>query len=184
MDAPDIWALFDLNPLPTFYKGRVALLGDAAHATTPHQGAGAGQALEDAYVLSALLGDERTHTVADLPAAFMAYDAVRRPRSQKVVSTSRSAGLTYAFRGPAGDNREAIAAELSQRYRWIWEEDMVLQSARAKELLPPKGRGLLRFRIGCALRWTSSWVVGVLVNVASRARALWWSMRHHRKEQE
>ncbi|RAL66883.1 hypothetical protein DID88_007665 [Monilinia fructigena] len=38
-------------------KGRIVLLGDAAHASTPHQGAGAGQAIEDAFILSNLLGD-------------------------------------------------------------------------------------------------------------------------------
>ena len=38
------WAIFDLgdNPVPSFYKGRIAILGDAAHATSPHNGAGAG----------------------------------------------------------------------------------------------------------------------------------------------
>jgi len=44
MEKPDVWALFDHPPAPTYFKGRFALLGDAAHASTPHQGAGAGQA--------------------------------------------------------------------------------------------------------------------------------------------
>ena len=56
MEKPDLWALFDYPPAKTYFKGKTCLLGDAAHASTPHQGAGAGMALEDAYVLSNLLG--------------------------------------------------------------------------------------------------------------------------------
>ncbi|KAK3068082.1 hypothetical protein LTS18_000821, partial [Coniosporium uncinatum] len=51
MQKPDIWALFQHDEAPFYNKGRVCLMGDAAHASTPHQGAGAGMAVEDAYVL-------------------------------------------------------------------------------------------------------------------------------------
>ena len=135
MADPDMWALFDMLPAPTYYAGNVVLLGDAAHASTPHQGAGAGQALEDAFILSVLLGDEKTRSAGEVPAAFRAYDAVRRPRSQKVVSTSRAAGATYALQGQALDNLELIGEELLQRYQWIWTEDMNAQADRAKSLL-------------------------------------------------
>lgn len=131
----DMWALFDMLPAPTYYKGNVVLVGDAAHASTPHQGAGAGQALEDAFILSMLLGDERTRCAGDIPAAFRAYDAIRRPRSQKVVSTSRAAGATYALQGQARDNLDQVGEELLQRYKWIWDEDMQVQAEHARELL-------------------------------------------------
>ena len=72
MERPDVWALFDHPPAPTYYKGRLALLGDAAHASTPHQGAGAGQAIEDSYILSNLLG--QVNSAEDLENAFRAYD--------------------------------------------------------------------------------------------------------------
>jgi hypothetical protein len=153
MDAPDIWALFDHRPAPTYYKGRIALLGDAAHASTPHQGAGAGQALEDALILSVLLGDERTQSASDIPAAFKAYDAIRRPRSQKVVSTSREAGVTYSFQGRAGDDVGKIREELLTRYRWIWDEDMEKQTEQAKLLLGrEKAPGM-----GVARGWQFQW---------------------------
>ena len=131
----DMWALFDMLPAPTYYKGNVVLLGDAAHASTPHQGAGAGQALEDAFILSMLLGDKKTRCAGDIPAAFRAYDAIRRPRSQKVVSTSRAAGATYALQGQARDNLDKVGEELLQRYKWIWDEDMSVQAEHARELL-------------------------------------------------
>lgn len=57
MNNPSVWAVHAVDPpLDSFVKGRVALLGDAAHAMLPHLGAGAGQGLEDAVVLVKLLG--------------------------------------------------------------------------------------------------------------------------------
>jgi 2-polyprenyl-6-methoxyphenol hydroxylase-like FAD-dependent oxidoreductase len=44
------------DPLPAYQRGRVALLGDAAHAMTPHLGQGACQAIEDAVVLASVAG--------------------------------------------------------------------------------------------------------------------------------
>ena len=46
------------EPLPAYHRGRVAILGDAAHAMTPHLGQGACQAIEDAVVLASVAGTE------------------------------------------------------------------------------------------------------------------------------
>jgi 2-polyprenyl-6-methoxyphenol hydroxylase-like FAD-dependent oxidoreductase len=75
------------TPLPSFTVGRIALLGDAAHAMTPHLGQGACQALEDAVSLAAALAAEST-----VAAALARYDAERRPRSQAVARAARQAG--------------------------------------------------------------------------------------------
>ncbi|MFJ6581092.1 FAD-dependent monooxygenase [Streptomyces sp. NPDC091368] len=75
------------TPLPSYAVGRVALLGDAAHAMTPHLGQGACQALEDAVTLAAALRAEST-----VGAALARYDAERRPRSQAVARAARQAG--------------------------------------------------------------------------------------------
>lgn len=56
ISKPDKWALHELCDLPTHVKGPVCLFGDSAAATLPHQGQGAAQAIESAYVLSTLLG--------------------------------------------------------------------------------------------------------------------------------
>lgn len=134
MQTTDVWALFDHPPAPTYYKHRIALLGDAAHASTPHQGAGAGQAIEDAFVLSNLLGD--ISETKDIQKAFQAYDAVRRPRSQKVVTTSRDAVSIYEFENEElGMDLQKIRERLEQRYKWIWDEDLPAQLERAREIM-------------------------------------------------
>ncbi|MGW1750276.1 FAD-dependent monooxygenase [Streptomyces sp. NPDC002092] len=75
------------TPLPSYAVGRIALLGDAAHAMTPNLGQGACQALEDAVTLAAALGTEST-----VETALARYDAERRPRSQAVARAARQAG--------------------------------------------------------------------------------------------
>jgi salicylate hydroxylase len=134
MQRFDVWALFDHPPAPTYYKGRLCLLGDAAHASTPHQGAGAGQAVEDAFILSNLLG--QITGVADVEKAFQAYDSVRRLRSQRVVTTSREAGRLYEMEDEeAGSDLDRAQAKLLARYAWIWEIDLDAHLEEALRLL-------------------------------------------------
>jgi salicylate hydroxylase len=83
MPEPSQWAIFEHPHILTYAQSKVAILGDAAHASTPHQGAGAGQAIEDAHDLAELLGHIRVGSSSDAVAAFKAYDEVRRPRSQR-----------------------------------------------------------------------------------------------------
>ncbi|MEE1783729.1 FAD-dependent monooxygenase [Streptomyces sp. SP17BM10] len=80
------------TPLPSFTVGRIALLGDAAHAMTPHLGQGACQALEDAVTLTAALSRTATPTPATITAALATYDAARRPRALAVARDARRAG--------------------------------------------------------------------------------------------
>ncbi|MDP9497202.1 MAG: FAD-dependent monooxygenase [Actinomycetota bacterium] len=75
--------LLELPPLRTYVTGRVALLGDAAHAMTPNLGQGACLALEDAVELAACLREG-----GGLPA----YDRRRRPRTQRLARASRRLG--------------------------------------------------------------------------------------------
>ena len=135
MDKPAMWALFDHPDCSTFYKGRFALIGDAAHASTPHQGAGCGQAFEDALVLCSLLADDRVVLSEHVEDALAAYDAIRRPRTLKVVSTSRENGEICMMRGEhTGNDLDKIKASLDERFHWIWHEDLdqQVESAKAK----------------------------------------------------
>ncbi|HMQ33331.1 MAG TPA: FAD-dependent monooxygenase [Chloroflexaceae bacterium] len=77
----------DRRPLRRWSRGRITLLGDAAHPTTPNLGQGACQALEDAVALAdALAGQD------DIPAALLAYERRRIPRTTQIVLQSRRIG--------------------------------------------------------------------------------------------
>jgi 2-polyprenyl-6-methoxyphenol hydroxylase-like FAD-dependent oxidoreductase len=75
------------TPLPAYIADRVVLVGDAAHAMTPHLGQGASQALEDAVCLAAYLSADPT-----IGQALARYDRERRPRTQAVVTAARQTG--------------------------------------------------------------------------------------------
>ncbi|KAF2447513.1 FAD/NAD(P)-binding domain-containing protein [Karstenula rhodostoma CBS 690.94] len=132
---PDIWALYNHAPARTFYqtRPRVCLLGDAAHASTPHQGSGAGMCIEDCYVLGELLGE--ISGADELEKAFRAYDAVRRPRALKLVETSRQAGMLWELEGPEGDDLDAFEKNAVTRMAWIWDHEIEQDLERARELL-------------------------------------------------
>ncbi|MTE14561.1 NAD(P)-binding protein [Nocardia sp. CT2-14] len=87
--------IYDLPSLTSLVRGRVALLGDAAHAMTPNLGQGANQALEDAVTLAAVL--ER-HPV---PEALNAYDRLRRGRTTAIARRSRVIGAVAQWSHPA-----------------------------------------------------------------------------------
>ncbi len=123
MEKPDLWALFDHPPADTYYKGNLCVLGDSAHASTSHSGAGAGMALEDAYMLSNLLGS--VQKVSEAEKAFKAFDAVRRHRTQKLVTESKDAGEVYDLEGDGvGDDLDALRQNLRTRCKWIWEKNL------------------------------------------------------------
>lgn len=134
MNPSDIWALFDHPPIDTYADGRVCLVGDAAHASTPFQGAGAGMAVEDAYVMGRVLKEAKN--ASHLTAAFKTFDILRRARTQRLVSTSRESGHLWHFE-LEGDDIEKIKKMAETRMRWIWEYDfdreidLALQDFRA-----------------------------------------------------
>jgi salicylate hydroxylase len=85
-------ALYDREPLPTWSKGRLSLLGDAAHAMLPHLGQGANQSIEDGMALATILvhADRKT-----APEALRAYERLRRERVAQVQRGARENGLRY-----------------------------------------------------------------------------------------
>lgn len=120
---PTRWALHELPELPRYHRDRVLIVGDAAHAMVPHQGAGAGQALEDAYVLASLLTDQAC-TRHNVQQALSAFEAVRHERTCKVQRTSHEAGDLYEYSAPGiGDDEGKVASELETRFDWLWNHD-------------------------------------------------------------
>lgn len=96
--------IFDRPPIRRWGTNRVVLLGDAAHPTTPTQGQGACQAIEDAVALARhLLGEP------SVPAALRAYEADRYCRTALVINQSRLFGWVGHWQSPAAARiREAL----------------------------------------------------------------------------
>jgi 2-polyprenyl-6-methoxyphenol hydroxylase-like FAD-dependent oxidoreductase len=83
-DEELIWNdIIDLNPIDRYAFGKILLIGDAAHATTPNMGQGAGQAIEDAIILSKVLKNKRNHEEA-----FVDFEKLRMPKIKKIVNMS------------------------------------------------------------------------------------------------
>jgi 2-polyprenyl-6-methoxyphenol hydroxylase-like FAD-dependent oxidoreductase len=114
--------IFDLDPLPGYAHGRVALLGDAAHAMTPFAAQGAGQALEDATVLAAQLAGG-----APVPDALAGYDRARRPRSQRVARLARTDPRISLSTNPltywlmTGLTRMTSSRLAERKTAWLWD---------------------------------------------------------------
>lgn len=85
----DVYAM--RRPLPSFHRGRVALLGDAAHPMTPNLGQGACQAVEDAVVLA--------HEASAGGGGLPAYTAARLPRTTAVMRRSFQLARLTALSG-------------------------------------------------------------------------------------
>lgn len=98
------WPLFDLEPLKEWSKGRVTLLGDAAHATLPFIGQGAGQGAEDASAL----GDALAHLPNDPVGALKLYEEFRLPRATRVQLESRSRSNYQMLRDPFAINQRNL----------------------------------------------------------------------------
>lgn len=123
----DVWAIFDLgdNPVPKFNKGRVCITGDAAHASSPHHGAGAGFCIEDSAILATILADENIQSAADIEAAFTVFDAHRRERTQWLVQSSRFIGDAYEWRAEGlGSDFKKIESEINRRNGIIGDVDV------------------------------------------------------------
>jgi FAD-dependent urate hydroxylase len=72
---------YDMPSVPTWHRGPMVIVGDAAHATSPASGQGASMAIEDAVVLAKCLRD-----LPDIQQAFAAYEQLRRQRVERVVA--------------------------------------------------------------------------------------------------
>ncbi|KAF2683682.1 FAD/NAD(P)-binding domain-containing protein [Lentithecium fluviatile CBS 122367] len=102
-------------------EGHAVVMGDAAHAMTPWQGSGAGQAIEDALVLDVLLREVKD--ARQLDTAFKAYDQVRHPRTQRIITSNYEVGMVLCDRAAAGLEVEKISTDLLPRWIFIHSQD-------------------------------------------------------------
>jgi salicylate hydroxylase len=115
------WALFDCPPLANWSKGRVTLLGDAAHPMLPYLAQGAAMAVEDAAVLATCL--ERN---PDVSVALRTYEASRLPRTARVQRDASRNATVYHMSGAGAALRSlALMAmggdRLISRYDWLYD---------------------------------------------------------------
>ncbi|KAJ4343983.1 hypothetical protein N0V95_006468 [Ascochyta clinopodiicola] len=127
----DRWGVFDTyeRPVPSYANGRLCLAGDAAHASSPHHGAGAGSGIEDCLTLAALLQNVSERSKLRRPnavrVALQVYNDVRYDRSQWIMDTSRAIGEIYEFQGlNSGSDHAKIAHEIHDRSHQIWDYDI------------------------------------------------------------
>lgn len=125
-----VWSLFDRTPA-AMAKGRIALLGDAAHPVLPFMAQGAAMAIEDAAVLARLLATHLQESgAAGVTTALARYAQERAARVARVQATSRANARTYHMRWPLRIGRDLVMRRLGpdgmrRRFDWLydWRDD-------------------------------------------------------------
>ena len=108
------WGVFDRAPVERWSKGRITLLGDAAHPMTPFMGQGGAMAIEDAWALARRLRANESDPVA----ALRSYEETRIPRTARVQHESRLQGeILRSLPGP-GDKGERRGVDIDWLYRY------------------------------------------------------------------
>ena len=120
--TPGRWALLDRAPLSRWTKGRLTLLGDAAHPMFPFFGQGAAQAIEDAATLAGCLAANP----ADPAAALRRYEELRIPRTTRLQEVSHArARINHLPDGPDQRARDAGFGSVDPlaANAWIYAHD-------------------------------------------------------------
>ncbi|KAL1608342.1 hypothetical protein SLS60_003283 [Paraconiothyrium brasiliense] len=102
-DTLKVWDLLDMDQLPTWTDGQLALIGDAAHPFTPHQGQGAAQAIEDAASLACVL--PLGTPLCEIPERLKLYEQCRYKRASQIQEYSRIAGQDLGAGPPLDTSR-------------------------------------------------------------------------------
>jgi salicylate hydroxylase len=126
------WALYDREPLPTWSKGRLTLLGDAAHPMLPHLGQGANQSIEDGIALATILAQVDTSAV---PASLLAYERLRRERVAEVQLGARQNGLRLDSAHADLSVRDAELAAHAEFRKHLYAYDVVPDALAAAVVL-------------------------------------------------
>lgn len=133
IDEAFITGIFYRDPLDQWCKGRILLVGDAAHPVLPTSGSGAGMAIEDAVTLARVLARHPRN----IETAFQEFQARREPRTTRLLMSSKADLRAYQEENPvkiaAG---AAMAGGISRldptghaRMQWLYGHDEVAQSA-------------------------------------------------------
>lgn len=118
------------DPIEKWSKGRITLVGDAAHPMTPYYAQGATQSLEDVWVLAEMV---EKHGAIDVKAAFEMYEEFRKPRATRLQSGSRrmvkitheSEPVKIRARNGLWKGQRRIDPYLESDFKFVWGYDVV-----------------------------------------------------------
>ena len=136
------WTTYDLPSVPTWHRGPIAIIGDAAHATAPSAGQGAALAIEDAVIIAQCLRD-----LSHPEAAFATFERLRRDRVERIVANGNRGSTSKAV-GPVGRViRDAILPVVfrqmgrndSAATRWITNHHIDWSTDRRAAAVSPQG---------------------------------------------
>lgn len=110
------WGLFEIRPLRTWQRGRVVLMGDAAHGMLPHHGQGANLTIEDAITLAELLQARR---IEEFDETIQQYQALRRARTRMIQRSAHATNAVLHLADNAVEGRASYLARVPERFGWI-----------------------------------------------------------------
>ncbi len=145
------WGLFEIRPLRTWQRGRVILMGDAAHGMLPHHGQGANLTIEDAITLAELL---RARRIEEFDATIHQYQTLRRARTRVVQRSAHATNAVLHLADNAAEARVSYLAQVPERFGWIhafdalgevtsWLSRSLTSSTSARAMNGPRRRSLL-----------------------------------------
>ncbi|ESK95171.1 salicylate [Moniliophthora roreri MCA 2997] len=131
------WRLYLHKPYPRWVKGKIGLLGDAAHPMMPHQSQGACQAIEDAAVLGLVFSKDHPEFTNNVKDGLAMYERIRKPRATRIQTASRKAtddlheriGFTTIFNAPGHKEGEPDAdgwVKLTMKEVNTWDPRKIL----------------------------------------------------------
>jgi salicylate hydroxylase len=129
VDATFRWGLYDHPPLDRWSRGRLTLLGDAAHPMLPHLGQGVSQSIEDAAALAALLDGVGS---ADVTGTLARYESLRRDRTARIQGGARSNGALYDASDTDLRGRDEQVRTQTAELAWVYDYDAEAEAHAAR----------------------------------------------------
>jgi len=129
------WGICTVSNLPFFNSSRVIIMGDAAHAMTNFQGAGAGQAIEDAYILDTILSHPAVNR-ENITKALELFSQIRVPFSRHVLESSRLTGVDCALHDEvAAADLDSLGKRMQAEMEWAWTWRPEDEKKKAQDLV-------------------------------------------------
>ncbi|KAF8193048.1 salicylate hydroxylase [Pholiota molesta] len=146
LKEPLKWPINQVVPMKNYSSGRALIAGDAAHGLPPHQGSGAGTAIEDAYILATLLSDKAC-TKDTIPKITQIYDDIRCAQGNRALELAIACGrkldliypgLEHVKAGDADVDKavlDGLGKALSEEWAWVWKDTVEDDRVRALAML-------------------------------------------------